>query len=332
MASHLASGAVFGAALTAAGVYQPSTIVTQFRWDNWHMMEAFLTATAATTSVLATSAAERIGYVKLKPREYKSIGLFSYYDGNIVGGALLGAGMLLSGSCPGTVLAQMGTGIKSGYFAFMGGILGGITWSGLAKPYLSSAAKASSRDAPKQLALNDVLAVNKSTAVVAMESIMLVAIGSMVLFTSHGAQAKIPSVVGGLLLGSAQVVSLALRKSCIGVSTVYEDMGNAFWRYLRGDRDTSGPHSSSATMFACGLVGGAWLLSTAFPQLVDTQSFSIPAAQAAAGGFLMVLGARMAGGCTSGHGISGMSLLSISSMITIGTAMGVGMLLGVCLT
>ena len=36
-----------------------------------------------------------------------------------------------------------------------------------------------------------------------------------------------------------------------------------------------------------------------------------------AGGFVLLYGARLAGGCTSGHGISGMSQLAIGSMITV---------------
>ena len=35
------------------------------------------------------------------------------------------------------------------------------------------------------------------------------------------------------------------------------------------------------------------------------------------GGFLIVYGARLAGGCPSGHGLSGMSQMSLSSFITV---------------
>lgn len=42
-----------------------------------------------------------------------------------------------------------------------------------------------------------------------------------------------------------------------------------------------------------------------------------------AGGFLMLLGARIADGCTSGHGISGMAQLSLGSFVAV-TAMFAG--------
>lgn len=41
----------------------------------------------------------------------------------------------------------------------------------------------------------------------------------------------------------------------------------------------------------------------------------------------MIFGSRLAGGCTSGHGISGMSQLSISSVISVAAmfAGGIGL-------
>lgn len=36
-----------------------------------------------------------------------------------------------------------------------------------------------------------------------------------------------------------------------------------------------------------------------------------------AGGFVLLFGARLAGGCTSGHGISGISQLAVGSIITV---------------
>lgn len=45
----------------------------------------------------------------------------------------------------------------------------------------------------------------------------------------------------------------------------------------------------------------------------------VTASEAFVGGILLFLGARIAGGCTTGHGLSGLSLLSILSLITIGS-------------
>lgn len=45
----LLSGAAFGAALTASGVYQPATILSQFDLGSFHMLQTFLTAAAGST-------------------------------------------------------------------------------------------------------------------------------------------------------------------------------------------------------------------------------------------------------------------------------------------
>lgn len=43
----LLSGAVFGAATVVAGVYSPSVIISQFKFEDWHMLQTFLGATAS---------------------------------------------------------------------------------------------------------------------------------------------------------------------------------------------------------------------------------------------------------------------------------------------
>lgn len=41
------SGAAFGAAMLAAGFHQSSVVISQLKLENWHMFQAFLTATAS---------------------------------------------------------------------------------------------------------------------------------------------------------------------------------------------------------------------------------------------------------------------------------------------
>jgi uncharacterized membrane protein YedE/YeeE len=42
------------------------------------------------------------------------------------------------------------------------------------------------------------------------------------------------------------------------------------------------------------------------------------------GGFLMLFGSRLGGGCTSGHGISGMPLLNMLSVVAVCSMFGSG--------
>jgi len=46
-ARSILSGALFGAALTAAGVYSPTVIIKQMHFEDFHMMKAFFSAAAS---------------------------------------------------------------------------------------------------------------------------------------------------------------------------------------------------------------------------------------------------------------------------------------------
>jgi uncharacterized membrane protein YedE/YeeE len=70
--------------------------------------------------------ARYLGLTKSNPPGANCIGWFHCYDGNMWGGALIGTGMALTGACPGTVLPQIVTGVRSGIFVGIGGVLGAI--------------------------------------------------------------------------------------------------------------------------------------------------------------------------------------------------------------
>ena len=52
-------------------------------------------------------------------------------------------------------------------------------------------------------------------------------------------------------------------------------------------------------------------------RVIGTRASALRFPMAFVGGFLMLLGARIADGCTSGHGISGIAQLSIGSFIAV---------------
>ncbi|OIW28389.1 YeeE/YedE family protein [Coniochaeta ligniaria NRRL 30616] len=312
------TGLAFGASLVASGVYQPSVILGQLSLDNWHMIQAFLTATA-TSSILVTLA-QSLNYATFKPRSYSPIGLFARYDGNILGGMLLGHGMALSGACPGTVLSQVALGIRSGYFALAGAAAGGVVYSGFVKPYLAGREKA---PAPKgeKLGVHEVLGVSRTVGFVGLEALLIGVVGATVVFTSLGPEAKIHPVLGGVLIGGVtQGLSILSRKSLIGISTSFEEVGEWFWSLVRGE----GWPKYSSIVFSAAVVAGSWLMARFVPELGEVVGVEVAPASAALGGALMVIGSRIAGGCTSGHGVSGMSLLSVSSAVTIGVAVAWG--------
>jgi len=116
----IAMGVVFGFALEKSRVFEPGIIVGQMQLRNFIMLKVFLTAVATGAVVLAVL--NGFGYVKLQPK-------VAAYAADAVGGLLLGAGISISGACPGTALAQIGAGYRDALFTLVGGLFGAVTYS-----------------------------------------------------------------------------------------------------------------------------------------------------------------------------------------------------------
>jgi len=134
-------------------------------------------------------------------------------------------------------------------------------------------------------------------------------------------------VSGGILIGLLQLPALILLKSPLGTSSSYctligsclpKDVVKAYeGKYIA----TS---NFKQVGIAIGVMTGSYL-STYFSGFSSSMGGN-PALQFV-GGMFMLLGARAAGGCTSGHGISGIPIMSISSFISVGMmfAGGIGL-------
>lgn len=319
----VASGAAFGAALAASGMYSPYLIATQFTLQKWNMVQTFLTATACTA--LAVHFLPRLGFAVPPPRSYSPAGLLGFpLDGNLIGGALLGVGMAFSSSCPGMVFPQLALGVPSARTTLLGAVVGGIFWSAVLKPWVAGqlrrqavrgkghGARASS---PKTLA--QLLGTGRAETFVGYELLL-----GVVLVTLAGRAASAPSalqpIAGGLVIGLAQLISLLLRGSLVGVSTCYEHIGDWVLYLLEGSR---GPRPPTATLvFSASMMAGALLLASQMPELAKAPGAltqRVAPWNAFWGGFLMAVGSRLGGGCSSGHGISGMGLMSVASFVTM---------------
>lgn len=123
----IAMGIVFGFALEKSRVFEPGVIVGQMQMRNFIMLKVFLTAVATGAVVLAVL--NGFGFVKLQPKA-------AAYAADAIGGLLLGAGISLSGACPGTALAQIGAGYRDALFTLIGGLFGAVTFS-YAQPMLA---------------------------------------------------------------------------------------------------------------------------------------------------------------------------------------------------
>ena len=114
----------------------------------------------------------------------------------------------------------------------------------------------------------------------------------------------IPSaLLGGAIIGVAAVMMLALNGRIMGVSGIAAGLLS---------QQTS--DKALRLLFLVGMVVGglivARLLPAAMPGAVTTNIGWLMAA-----GFIVGFGTRLGGGCTSGHGVCGMSRLSARSIV-----------------
>lgn len=146
-------------------------------------------------------------------------------------------------------------------------------------------------------------------------------------------------LAGGLLLGGVLLVAVALVQP-LGVTTQYvRAIGGiclaacpdvaAESTYLQKEGITFGYGEMLVLGVPVGALLHGWFtrsLGAAPAPAAWTERFgpspAVRYAGALAGGFLLLFGARMAGGCTSGHVLSGVSQLAVSSILFMVTAFG----------
>jgi len=283
------------------------------------------------------------GRTSFGPRSPSTINLFSSYDANIIGGLLLGAGMTISGACPGTVFSQVATGIPSGLFTLIGAVFGGILWTGygsrLKSPPSSAPAKAAPSGPPT---MQSHLKLSTTQALVTYEGICLAVV---LLVTMLGPQTSLPPtapIVGGLLIGASQASSLLLTTNPLGTSSSFEEVGHWFWyawQALNNSDQMKTAHqkpSIRSMTFVFGVMAGSWAFAQLATEYLQAASVldegpSISALNAFAGGCIMIFGARLAGGCTSGHGISGLATMGVASLVSVASMFAGGIGLAACL-
>ncbi|KAK1147076.1 hypothetical protein N8T08_001815 [Aspergillus melleus] len=270
----------------------------------------------------------------LSRRPPSSIGWLGPYDGKIIGGAMVGAGMTLTGACPGTVLVQVGTGVSSGRYALLGGVIGGVLYASVA-PALGRqpGAPCAVTSGKADNSLPGKLGISPGTATLAFQAMCVPLIVALGYLAPGQAHAAVDPVVGGIFIGLAQLMNLLITKAPVGVSTSFEDIGRWVRVFIKGsangERLGSGEQKpalplTKSVCFGFGILGSSFLVSRVVPEIARVDALPIAPSRGVLGGLVMVFGARVAGGCTSGHGISGMSMLGTSSIITVASMFAAG--------
>jgi len=119
---------------------------------------------------------------------------------------------------------------------------------------------------------------------------------------------------GGALIGAAAAVLLVLTGKTAGVSGIVDGV-------LRAEKGEWGWKAA----FVLGLVAGGLVLRFTMPQTLPA-SAPRSLALVAVGGLLVGFGARLSGGCTSGHGVCGIGRLSRRGLVGTLIFMAAGIL------
>lgn len=124
----------------------------------------------------------------------------------------------------------------------------------------------------------------------------------------------INALFGGALIGVAVSLMLLFNGRVTGISgiingTLTPEKGDTLWRVL----------------FVAGLVAGGLVLKILNPDVFSGQ-LQTPQWTTVVAGLLVGFGTVMGSGCTSGHGVCGMSRLSIRSILATVTFIAAGIL------
>jgi uncharacterized membrane protein YedE/YeeE len=129
---------------------------------------------------------------------------------------------------------------------------------------------------------------------------------------SMGSFTPISATIGGVLIGVASASLLLFNGRIAGVSGI-------FARALDPDEMARGFRFA----FLGGLIAGGALLRLLAPSAFEGAT-TTPLVTAILAGLLVGFGTRLANGCTSGHGISGLARFSTRSLVATVVFMATG--------
>eukprot|EP00731_Ephydatia_muelleri_P028258 Em0019g1131a len=329
------AGIIFGIAAEKGKVYVPAVIRGQMLFRQFTMMKVFLSAVSAGSCCFVVLAAlpQTRKLFHCVQEDFASDVNGRQISAFLIGGGILGVGMTLAGACPGMVTLQVFTGMNNAWMVLAGCFLGAFLY-GLVDPWVTANMSYKTPKTSREVWLHSRLGLpfiptattfalmfGGATALVEYlypwqnEAVVSGAIGYL-------SQSTWSPIVAGLLMGCMQIpVALAIGTSlgssssyCSILSCAMTPIGIAqgvpyFKKFY------SGINNWWQVIFWAGAGLGA-ALSAYQSSSWGTLHNSTPLV-CLVGGACMVFGARFAQGCTSGHGLSGMALLSLPSFAAV---------------
>ncbi|HBL75713.1 MAG: transporter [Bacteroidetes bacterium GWF2_42_66] len=258
------------------------------------------------------------------------LGFASYHvkpfilGGIMLGGLIFGTGMAILGYCPGTMAISLGEGSLDALWGIIGGLLGGLIYTIL----LPSVQPILGPDLGS-ISLNSLLGSNPTVFYLLVFVIGAVFIATAFILNKIERKKDMTWLYAGIALAilNAVVFLSAVTDRVIGASTMFPYLAD----WLTGTTDNDYfTKIQKPGQWEVLFLGGAFvsgiiislfrkefklrLIHDNWKKYKGTSSLK-RIIWAIFGGFILIFGARMAGGCTSGHVISGGMQLAVSSLV-----------------
>jgi uncharacterized membrane protein YedE/YeeE len=257
-----------------------------------------------------------------------ALGMASYHvkpfilGGLLIGGLLFGAGMALLGYCPGTLAISLGEGSTDALWGIIGGLFGGLFYTIILpfiKPILGPNIGA--------ISLNSILGTNT------LFFIITIAVGGLFSFAAFFLHKKDKNqdkkwILSGIALAILNLIvfSSAVTNRPIGASTTFPYVADLLTGFTDNDyfNAIKTPGNWELIFLAGAFLSGVIIsiIRKDFKIILIHDNWRKYKGDSKVnrvlwsflGGFILLLGARMAGGCTSGHILSGGMQFAFSSL------------------
>lgn len=259
-----------------------------------------------------------------------SLGFASFHikpfvlGGIVLGGLIFGSGMAILGYCPGTLAVSLGEGSLDALVGIVGGLLGGLVFTVLL-PDIKGIIGINLG----KISLFSLIGAHKTIYFILVFVIGISLILSAFLINKKELNTNKKWIVAGISLAilNSIVFLSATTNRPIGASTSYPYLADILTSTTNNNyfSKIQTPGNWEA-VFLFGAMIAAFIVSVIkkdfkfrliYPNW-EKQKGNLKikrAIWAFIGGFILIFGARMAGGCTSGHIISGGMQLAVSSIV-----------------
>lgn len=317
------AGLIFGGTALATNFCTMGAISDMVFLDDKRRWRAWLLAMAV--AIAGSEALHLAGHVDLGKSIYMTPNLG--WLGAIVGGAMFGFGMTLTGGCGNKTLVRLGAGnLKSLLVALVLGLFAYMTLRGLLGAARLSLIETTNVALPGSQGLPETVARVAGLPAFGVRSVLaIIAVLALLIYCLRDAEfrASPRNIVGGLVIGALIPVGWAITG--IAGADDFEPTQLASFTFVAPIGEAlmylmvfTGAKINFGIAAVGGVIVGAFLMSVATGNFrVESFVDANDMLRHIAGGALMGTGGVLALGCTIGQGLTGLSTLAIGSFLAI---------------